>query len=201
MKSTTRLFGSLLTLAILCGCTPNSPSLPISSATTTSNPVRAAVADEPTAEDSSSASDPEQAESDSEQQASAAQKQEIERINFEDLNCNIQANLVFREWMLTPRAKELDGQRVRLAGYMLADLRTEGIEEFVLLKNNECKFGPDGQADHLAMIVLDAGETAKFTDKAVDVIGTLHYKPFQGIDGNTWAIYEIEAEAVRPMRR
>jgi hypothetical protein len=61
-----------------------------------------------------------------------------------------------------------------------------------LLKNTECKFGPGGQADHLAQVYLAEGTTISFTPKPVKVEATLKVEPYEGSDGNTWAIYRLE---------
>jgi hypothetical protein len=118
---------------------------------------------------------------------------EPERITFEDLFLNMPADVVFRPFMLSERARELDGERVSLVGYMHGGVEaTRGIKEFILLRNTECKFGPGGQADHLAQVVLRTGNTTEFDRKSVKVEGTLKIEPFQGVDGNTWSIYRLE---------
>ena len=60
----------------------------------------------------------------------------------------MQPDIVYRPWMLTDRAKELDGRTVRVSGYMWGGSdRFAGLKEFILLRNTECKFGPGGQFD------------------------------------------------------
>jgi hypothetical protein len=125
----------------------------------------------------------------------------VHDISFDDLNCGMQADIVFRPWMLTDRVKELDGQRVRIAGYMHPDVKQKGITEFVLLRNTECKFGPSGQADHLIQVRLEPGATARYSIEPVEVIGRLAFKPFTGPDGNTWSIFEMTGESVGAPRR
>ena len=117
-------------------------------------------------------------------------------ISFEDIRLPIQEDMVFRPFMLTDRARELDGKRIRISGYMLPDTKTRGITEFVLLKNTECKFGPGGQADHLLSVKMIPGEDTRFRDDPISVEGTLIIKPFQGPDGNTWSIYDLTCERV-----
>ena len=123
----------------------------------------------------------------------------VEKITFDDLILGMQADMVFRPWMLESetnggRAKELDGKRVRLSGIMHGGVgSTEKNKDFVLLRNKECKFGPGGQADHLAKVFMKKGKTAPYTgDATVRVEGTLRIKPSMGEDGNTWSIYELE---------
>jgi hypothetical protein len=123
---------------------------------------------------------------------------EAEKITFDDLNLQMLANIVFRPFMVTDRVKELEGQRVSISGFMHgAAAGLKGVKEFVLLKNTECKFGPDGQADHLAMIYLKNGTTTKYTTSDITVEGTLRIEPYTGPDGNTWSIYNLEDARIR----
>ena len=126
----------------------------------------------------------------------------VEQITFDDLILGMSADMVFRPWMLEAnggRAKELDGQRVRLAGIMHGGVKSQTKnKEFVLLRNKECKFGPGGQADHLAMIVMKPGKTAAYQgDETVVVEGRLKIEPVTGDDGNTWSLYNIEEAEVK----
>lgn len=131
----------------------------------------------------------------------AATSTEAEKISFDDLNCGIQADIVFRDWMLTERAKQLDKKRVRIAGYMLPDAKQAGIKEFVLLRNTECKFGPMGQADHLIRVNLKPGVTTRFSIEPIEVTGVLTINPYTGPDQLTWSIYDLEGDLVGPVRR
>jgi hypothetical protein len=125
----------------------------------------------------------------------------VHSISFDDLNCGMQADVVFRPWMLTDRVKELDGQRVSIAGYMHPDAKQKGITEFILLRNTECKFGPAGQADHLIQVKLKPGVTTRFSISPVEVVGILKFNPFTGPDGNTWSIFDMDGESVGPPKR
>jgi hypothetical protein len=125
---------------------------------------------------------------------------EAEKITFDDLNLGMQADVVFRPYMIPEgsRVKELEGKAVSLSGYMHgAQLSQRGIAKFVLLKNTECKFGPGGQADHLAQVILREGTTTEFTKAPVKVEGILKVVPYEGADGNTWAIYNLEEARIR----
>ena len=124
----------------------------------------------------------------------------VQVIAFEDIQLPIQADIVFRPFMLTDRVKDLDGQRIRIDGYMLPDSKTRGITQFVLLKNTECKFGPGGQADHLLNVEMVEGPTAEFRDDPITIEGVLTINPFQGPDGNTWSIYDLACEKIEKFR-
>ncbi len=127
---------------------------------------------------------------------------DIEKIDFADLNLGMESDQVFRPFMLTERARELDGRVVRISGYMDAGvLQQEGFRDFVLLRNTECKFGPGGQADHLVHVEVKENINTKYTDKVISATGLLSIEPFQGDDGNTWAIYKLQATAVTAFRR
>lgn len=123
---------------------------------------------------------------------------EAEKITFDDLNLGMQADIVFREFMLSDRVKDLEGKRVSIVGFIhgAPDSRV-GIKKFILLKNTQCKFGPGGQADHLTDVVLRQGTSTNFTTSDITVEGTLRIEPFQGNDGNTWSIYRLEDAQVR----
>jgi hypothetical protein len=121
---------------------------------------------------------------------------DAEKITFDDLNLGMQADVVFRDFMLTDRVKELEGKRISIVGYMHGGQAGQrGIDKFILLKNKECKFGPGGQADHLADVHLK--QDTKFTGGDVKVEGTLTIEPFQGPDGNTWSIYRLADAQIR----
>lgn len=122
-------------------------------------------------------------------------------ITFDDLNLRMQADVAYRPWMLTDRAKELDGQRVRISGYIHAGIsQVRDIKDFVLLRNTECKFGPGGQADHLIKVVMLDAASARYTTRPVQVEGTIQIDPFEGPDGNTWSIYTMRANSFKELR-
>lgn len=122
---------------------------------------------------------------------------EAEKVTFEDLNLGMQADVVYRPFMLTDRVKDLEDKKISLSGYMHPPETQTGIKKFILLKNTQCKFGPGGQADHLTDVHLKDGESTKFTPSPIKIEGTLKIEPFQGPDGNTWAIYRVEGAQIR----
>lgn len=110
----------------------------------------------------------------------------------------MQADVVFRPFMISDRVKDLEGKRISIVGYMHGGQAGQrGIKEFILLKNTQCKFGPGGQADHLADVKLKADSSVLFTPSPIKVEGTLVLEPFQGPDGNTWSLYRLEGAQVR----
>jgi len=126
-------------------------------------------------------------------------KSEVEVISFDDLNIGMQPDAKFRPIMLEfndGRVKELFGTRVNLAGYMDPTDTLDGVTEFILLRNLECKFGPGGQADHLVHVVMQNELTTSFTDKVVYVEGELVLSEFPKDSPSTWSIYDIKATRV-----
>ena len=128
---------------------------------------------------------------------------EMEIITFDELNLNMQPDVVFRPFFLTERVKQLDGRKIQIEGYIdgVSASSVKNLQEFVLLKNTECKFGPGGQADHLISVRMVDGKKTDFTSKVIQVEGILSIKPFEGPDGNTWSIYELSCDAVRERPR
>jgi hypothetical protein len=116
------------------------------------------------------------------------------RITFDNIILGMQADMVFRPWMLNDDVKDLDGQKVSITGVIngIGIPKQENLKEFVLLRNKECKFGKGGQADHLAKVQLKKGEAIDYTHETVRVEGTLRIKPETGEDGNTWSLYILE---------
>jgi hypothetical protein len=140
-------------------------------------------------------------ETDSPPRLSASANAQLHEMSFDDLNCGLQADVVFRPWMLTERVQQLDGRRVQITGYMLPDVKQKGITEFILLRNTECKFGPGGQPDHLVWVRMKSGATASYSNNPVEVVGILKVNPYTGPDGNTWSLFDMAGETVKARRR
>lgn len=118
-------------------------------------------------------------------------------ISFDDIVLDLKPDIVFFRSMLTPRAKELEGKLVSLRGYFDNEIYVkDGIKQFVLLRNTECKFGPGYAADHVIAVELVPGGTAKYVSRPITVTGLLTVKPYTGFDGNSWAVYHILARKV-----
>lgn len=125
---------------------------------------------------------------------------ELIEISFDDIDLPIDADMVFRPFMMTERARALDGKRVRINGFMLADAKTRGIKEFILVKNTECKFGPGGQADHLVNVKVNIKNGVTHKTEAVSIEGVLTINPFTGFDGNTWSIFDMACDRMEKYR-
>lgn len=119
-------------------------------------------------------------------------------ITFDDLHVEMKEDSVFDPGLLTPRIQQLDGQRVRIRGFIFPSiLQQTGITRFPLVKNTECKFGPGGIAHHIVMVDLQPGVSTSFTVRPIAVEGRLTVRPWTGPDGMTWTIYHMLGEKVR----
>jgi hypothetical protein len=114
------------------------------------------------------------------------------KITFDNIILGMQADIPYRPWMLNDDVKDLEGKRVSITGVMLDKGTFKKGDNFILLRNKECKYGKGGQADHLADVKLKKGHVFGLTGKSVRVEGVLRVDPHTGDDGNTWSIYVLE---------
>jgi len=125
-------------------------------------------------------------------------------IGWDALDIGMQADVVYRPFFLqnNPRTEALDGKRVRIGGFMHGGVsQPSNLAEFILLKNNRCKYGPGGQADHLIRVFVKEGVRVDFTTEMIYVEGVLTLQPEQGPDGNTWSIYDLRGDAFSSRKR
>lgn len=119
-------------------------------------------------------------------------------ITFDDLHLEMPEDSVFDPGLLTPRVRQLDGQRVRIRGFIFPSiLQQTGITRFPLVKNTECKFGPGGIAHHVILVDLQPGVSTSFTVRPIAVEGLLSVRPWTGPDGMTWTVYHMQGDKVR----
>jgi hypothetical protein len=124
-------------------------------------------------------------------------EQDVALITFDDLKTEMAADSLFQPSLLPEKVKKLDGRRVRIRGFIFpAIFQQKGIQSFPLIKNTQCKFGPGGQAHHIILVDLVEGLTTSFTVRPIAVEGRLRIKPWEGPDGNTWALYHMVGESV-----
>jgi hypothetical protein len=99
---------------------------------------------------------------------------------------------------IAPAAKELDGKKVFIKGYMYPEKQTRGLTKFVLCKDTgECCFGGKPKITDLIAVEFKPGVTANHREKQlVGVAGVLRTKPrIQG--GQVFAIYTLEGDVFR----
>jgi hypothetical protein len=122
------------------------------------------------------------------------------KIAWDELDVGIQAESVYEPWMMKTSIKVLEGQSVRITGYIHPGLlQKDGIREFVLLRNIDCPYGRQGEAHHVILVELQGDLRIAYTRKPVMVEGVFHVRPYQGPDGSTWALYAMDGTRVEPM--
>jgi hypothetical protein len=118
-------------------------------------------------------------------------------ITFDDLELEMKEDSVFDRSLLTDRVEQLLGHKVRIRGFIYPSIMQQtGITSFPLVKNTECKFGPGGVAHHIIVVDMHAGSSTSFTVRPIAVEGALSVRPWDGADGNTWAVYHMVGEKV-----
>lgn len=129
-------------------------------------------------------------------------------INFDDLKFDIEKDKPFKSNMLNDDVKALDGQKVKLRGYILPAtlFKEQGIDQFVLVRDNqECCFGPGAALFDCVIIEMVPGKTTDFVTRPVTVEGkfkidTEKYKYPGGVGpkgASHFAIFKIAGESVK----
>ena len=68
-------------------------------------------------------------------------KKRLKDISFDDVKFDIVKGTPFKRSMLTKEIEAMDGQLIRVRGYMLPSFQQSGIKKFVLVRDNmECCF-------------------------------------------------------------
>lgn len=129
--------------------------------------------------------------------AAASAPAEPARVSWDQLDIGIQAESKFEPWMMTTLIKSLEGQTVRITGFMHGGIAVkEGIREFILLRNIDCPYGRQGEAHHVIMVQLAADERTKYSQQALSVEGVFRIRPYDGPDGSTWSLYALDEARV-----
>lgn len=116
---------------------------------------------------------------------------------FDDIKFDIEPDAPYDRSMLTDAVESLDGQRIRIRGFILPTARTRGLKQFVLVRDNqECCFGPGAALYDCILVEMAPGRTTEFTYKPVAVEGEFAINEFVGLDGKTLAIYRMTGETV-----
>ena len=104
----------------------------------------------------------------------------------------------FKRSMLTKKIEDLDGQRVRIRGYILPSFQQKGIKQFILVRDNmECCFGPGAALYDCIVVEMAKGKSTSFTVRPVAVEGTFAIRPFKGPDGKHLAVYHLTGLSVK----
>ncbi len=124
--------------------------------------------------------------------ADEAAKKILRDISFDDLKFDIPIGTPFKREMLNVDVKKLDGQVIKIRGYMKPNFQQSNIEKFVLVRDNQaCCFGPGAAIYDCVLVMLDAGKKTEFSVRPITVSGTMYLKEYKGPDGNIWAIFRM----------
>jgi hypothetical protein len=116
---------------------------------------------------------------------------------FDDLRFNMTVGEKFKRSMLTKGIESMSGERIRIRGYILPTPQKHGIQQFVLVRDNqECCFGPGAALYDCILVEMKKGNTADFTIRPIAVEGTFNVREF-AIDGKDLAIYQMDGESAQ----
>jgi hypothetical protein len=116
---------------------------------------------------------------------------------FDDLRFEMTVGERFKRSMLTDGIKALDGQKIRIRGYILPTPQQHGIKQFVLVRDNqECCFGQGAALYDCVLVEMKKGSTADFTIRPIAVEGIFNVREFE-VDGKQLAIYQMDGESAR----
>jgi hypothetical protein len=116
---------------------------------------------------------------------------------FDDLRFNLMVGEKFKRSMLTKGIEGMNGEKIRIRGYILPTPQKHGIRQFVLVRDNqECCFGPGAALYDCILVEMKGSNTADFTIRPIAVEGTFNVREF-AIDGKDLAIYQMDGELAR----
>jgi hypothetical protein len=117
---------------------------------------------------------------------------------FDDLRFDIEVGEKFERKMLPESIEALNGQPIRIRGFILPTPQKRGVKQFVLVRDNqECCFGPGAALFDCILVEMNEGQTAEYTIRPVAVTGEFDIEEFVGPDGKHLAIYRIAGETVK----
>lgn len=102
----------------------------------------------------------------------------------------------FKPEYLTDSIRQLNGNRVRIRGFILPTFVDE-FAQFQLVRDNaECCYGPGAALYDSVAINLEEGKTTRFVVRPVTVEGTFEIREVIGPDNKHWSVYHITATKV-----
>ena len=123
---------------------------------------------------------------------------EPREVTFDDIKLDMEKGAPFTRDLLPKRVTALDGERIRIRGYILPSFQQSGLTQFVLVRDNmECCFGPGAALHDCIVVRMLPGRDADFSIRPVAVAGTFHVDELKGPDGRHLAIYALDGEDVR----
>jgi hypothetical protein len=111
-------------------------------------------------------------------------------LNMDPVPAN--AATYFPDWL-----KALDGQRIRIRGFMYPTFQQTGVHVFGLARDNQiCCFGRNPKIYDVFDVVLREGTTTNYIpNRPFDVVGVFHIRP-ESEGGKLYRLYEMDDAAV-----
>ncbi|MBL9125332.1 MAG: DUF3299 domain-containing protein [Planctomycetaceae bacterium] len=124
---------------------------------------------------------------------------EVQEITFDDIKFPMEKEDPFKRELLTPQIVALDGQPIRIRGYILPSFQQTGITQFVLVRDNlQCCFGPGAALFDCIIVEMRPGKSTDYTVRPVSVEGKFTLAELVNPDdGKHLAIYHLDGEKVQ----
>lgn len=114
-------------------------------------------------------------------------------ITFDHIKFDIPEDEPYASTMLTDQIRQLDGQQVKLRGYIRPSFKQRDLKNFIFVRDDkECCFGPGAALFDCVVVKLAKGKETDYTVRPVAVSGKFVLKEYKGPDGNVWAIYRMK---------
>lgn len=127
--------------------------------------------------------------------AVAVRPQPIRNITFDTVKLNVEKGAPFHSDLLTPTVKKLDGNRVRIRGFILPPPQQNGLTRFVLVRDNmACCFGPGAAIYDSMTIQMKDGLSMDYTVQPIMVEGTFIVHEVYMPNGRCISIYHVTAD-------
>lgn len=118
------------------------------------------------------------------------------RVSFDDLDLlkvlNMEPVPIDAAKQLPAWLSGLDGQKIRIRGWMYPPLEQSGLSGFLFVRDNQiCCFGRMAKVYDKVLVSLREGETTDYIQgRPFDVIGTMAIQP-EEVDGELMLLYSI----------
>lgn len=120
-------------------------------------------------------------------------------ITFDHIKFDIPEEEAYSSTMLTEQIRQLDGQQVKLRGYIRPSFKQRDLKNFIFVRDDkECCFGPGAALFDCVVVKLAKDTATDYTVRPVAVTGQFVLKEYKGPDGNVWAIYRMKNAEVTP---
>ncbi|MEZ6069566.1 MAG: DUF3299 domain-containing protein [Pirellulales bacterium] len=119
-------------------------------------------------------------------------------VTFDDIKLDLEKDEPFVESKRTERLDVLDGERIRIRGFILPGYQQTGLQQFVLVRDNmQCCFGPGAALFDCIVVEMVGDKSTDFSVRPVAVEGIFEVQELKDPDGRQLAIYHLAGEDVR----